>query len=117
MDNYKQVVIIRTDLKMGRGKLAAQAGHAFVEAYKKTKTKNPDTITAWELTGGEKVVLKVSGETELIKYFTRLKRKFPTVLIRDAGHTQIKAGSKTCIGVGPVKESEIDPITKDLKLL
>ncbi|MBN1159977.1 MAG: peptidyl-tRNA hydrolase [Candidatus Diapherotrites archaeon] len=117
MENYKQVVLIRNDLNMGKGKIAAQAGHAFVEAYKKTKMKNPDAVDIWEKTGGEKVVLKVSSESELIKYYDRLKRKFPTVLITDAGHTQIKSGTKTCIGVGPVKESEIDPITSELKLL
>ena len=117
MENYKQVVLIRNDLNMGKGKIAAQAGHAFVEAYKKTKMKDPDAVEAWETTGGEKVVLKVSSEGELIKYYTRLKRKFPTVLIRDAGHTQITSGTKTCIGVGPVKESDIDSITKELKLL
>ena len=117
MENYKQVVLIRTDLKMGKGKIAAQTGHAFVEAYKKTKMKDPNAVESWENTGGEKVVLKVSSEKELIKYYDRLKRKFPTVLIRDAGNTQIKAGTKTCVGVGPVKEKDIDPITKDLKLL
>lgn len=43
--------------------------------------------------------------------------KINTYLVEDAGHTQIKAGSKTILGIGPAFSNEIDPYTKHLKLL
>lgn len=65
----------------------------------------------------EKIVLKVDSKKELLEWFERLKKKFPTVLIKDAGRTQIAPGEPTCIGVGPAPENEIDEHTKELKLL
>ena len=59
----KQAIVIRSDLKMSKGKLAAQAAHASLEAYKKA---SPENAEKWESEGQKKVVLKVYGEKELI---------------------------------------------------
>jgi PTH2 family peptidyl-tRNA hydrolase len=112
--NLKQVIIVRADLKMGKGKIAAQVAHASVELMFKVEER---TINDWRREGMKKVVLKVSSEKELLELFVTLKRKFPTVLIRDAGRTQIESGSPTCIGIGPVPEHEIDYYIGHLKLL
>ena len=114
---FKQVIVIRTDLKMQRGKLAAQSSHASVEALEKTKIKFPEWVEEWRETGMQKVVLKVSSEKELLELFESVKKEIPTALIRDAGRTQIPSGSKTCIGIGPAPEELIDKYTKELKLL
>lgn len=114
---YKQVIIVRNDLKMGKGKIAAQTAHASIEAYKKALKSNPGWVVAWEDEGTQKTVLKVGSEEELLYFFESLKKKFPTVLIHDAGHTQIDAGTATCVGVGPALESELDKVTGKLKLL
>lgn len=115
---FKQVVVLRTDLKMGKGKLVAQAGHAFLEAYKKARKNSPVTVKAWEATGCQKVAVKVTSEKELVFLFEKAKQfKLPAALIRDAGHTQVPAGSITAVAIGPAKESEIDKLTGELKLL
>lgn len=111
----KQVILMRTDLKMGKGKIAAQACHACLAAYKKTDKLR---IRKWELTGQKKVVLKVSSESELLEMYGKIKFEgIPCALITDAGHTQIESNTKTCVGVGPYSDDVIDELTGHLKLL
>ncbi len=115
---YKQIIVIRTDLKMGKGKLAAQSSHASLGAYKKASRTHPEIVKDWEMEGQEKVVLKVSGEEELFDYLQRAKDKdIPVEVIRDAGRTQIAPGTITCFAAGPWKEEELDEIFGKLKLL
>ena len=113
----KQVIIVRTDLGMQRGKIAAQAAHAAIQAMLKTKEKFPDYVDAWLDSGMPKVVLKVTSLKEMMSLFQKMKKTLPCAVIADAGKSQIKAGTKTCFGCGPVVASEIDPFIKDLKLL
>lgn len=110
----KQAIIIRADLGMGKGKIAAQASHASVEAMGKA---NEETVAEWKQQGMKKVVLKVKSEKELLELFMRAKRELPCALIKDAGLTQIESGSSTAVGIGPAEESKIDRFTKELKLL
>ncbi len=115
---YKQTIVIRTDLNMGKGKLAAQSSHASLSAYKKVVNSDPEIAHAWELEGQMKVVLKVHSEQELVEYFQKAKDAgIPCALIRDAGHTQVDPGSVTCFGAGPWKEKELDKLFGKLKLL
>ena len=113
----KQVIVVRKDLKMGPGKVAAQSAHASVEAVEKTNLKFPEYVADWKNSGSEKVVLKVESRRELLELFQKMKRKFPCTLITDAGRTQIKAGTITCFACGPAPEKELDAFIKDLKLL
>lgn len=115
--SIKQVIVMRTDLNMGKGKIAAQASHASLEAYKKTKSKNPEIVNRWEQQGMEKVVLKVNSEKELLEIFENVKKEIPCALITDAGKTQLESGTKTCLGIGPWDEKIIDKFTGKLKLL
>ncbi|MCD6229308.1 MAG: peptidyl-tRNA hydrolase [Candidatus Diapherotrites archaeon] len=118
MSNFKQVVLMRTDLNMGRGKIAAQAGHAVVLAYKKALSLDKSDVDTWESQGMQKVVLKVSGKEELFRYFQKAKDAgLPAAMVKDAGRTQIPAGTHTCCGIGPADEEKIDKVTGDLKLL
>ncbi len=111
----KQVILVRQDLKLPKGKLAAQAAHASVEAVLKSDTS---LVKSWRKTGMAKIVLKVKDEKELIKFFQLAKDENITAsLITDAGRTVIAPGTKTCVGIGPAEEDEIDSLTKDLKLL
>lgn len=111
----KQVIIMRNDLKMGKGKIAAQACHASIAAYKKA---NPLKIKSWERDGAKKVVLKVNSLKELFIVFEDVKRlNLPFYLVRDAGHTQIPSATITCLGIGPDDDEIIDKITSHLKLL
>ena len=114
-ESYKQVILVRNDLKLPKGKLAAQAAHASVEAVLKSDSK---VIKAWREEGMAKIVLKVADEKELLKYFQKAKEQGLVVsLITDAGRTVVAPGTRTCAALGPDKEEEIDQITGTLPLL
>ena len=117
VENIKQVIAVRTDLGMGKGKIAAQVGHACVLGAENVRKSHPDWFGQW-WTGQEKVVLKVGG----LKDLEEIKRgaidlNLPWSQVTDAGHTQIAPGTITCISLGPAPEDSIDRITGDLKLL
>ena len=57
MDN-KMVLVVRTDLQMGKGKVAAQCAHAAVDLYKKSLVKCPKLVRQWETFGQAKITLK-----------------------------------------------------------
>ncbi len=115
MTNLKQVILVREDLKLPKGKLAAQSAHASVEAVLKSEES---VVKRWRKAGMAKIVLKVKDEKELIKYFQLAKDNGLTAsLITDAGRTVIAPGTRTCVGIGPDEEETLDKITGNLKLL
>ena len=117
MSEIKQVIVVRTDLDMGKGKIAAQVGHACVLGAEHVRKSNPNWFVKW-WTGQEKVVVKVSGSKELEKIKVgAIELGLPWSEVTDAGHTQIAPGTTTCISIGPAPENLIDKITGDLKLL
>lgn len=113
----KQVIIIRADLGMGKGKIAAQSAHASVLALDKTRIKEPGWASEWETQGSAKVVLKVQNKEELVKLFEDMKKQLPCALVRDAGHTQVSPGTITCFACGPAPEANLNKYTSELKLL
>lgn len=110
----KQAIVVRSDLKMGKGKASAQAAHASVAVLEKV---DEETAREWKEQGMKKVVLRVSGKRELLELFETAKKSLPAALIKDAGLTQIRPGEPTCIAIGPAPEEEIDRVTGSLKLL
>ncbi|MCX8190674.1 MAG: peptidyl-tRNA hydrolase Pth2 [Candidatus Aenigmarchaeota archaeon] len=111
----KQVIIVRKDLKWGKGKLATHVAHASLESALQVEREK---LEKWREMGAKKVVLKVKDLEELKKIEKKLKEnKIPYVKISDAGLTQLKKGTITCIGIGPIEEKKIDKITGKLKLL
>ncbi len=115
---YKQVIVVREDLKLSRGKLSAQVAHAAVScAIKAEKNKNK-FFSEWFLEGQKKVVLKVDDLDSLLKIFNEAKSVgLITELIKDAGLTEIPPGTITVLGIGPAPEEELNKIVGDLKLL
>jgi PTH2 family peptidyl-tRNA hydrolase len=112
---YKQVILVREDLKLPKGKLAVQVAHASLDAASKSDKK---ILEKWKNQGGKKVVLKVADEKELFKYMSMLENEGIKVsLIKDAGHTVVEPGTITCLGVGPDLEEKIDKITGKLKMV
>ena len=115
---YKQVVLVRQDLKLPKGKMSAQAGHACVESVLITLKRDKDKVSQWRKEGQKKVILKVADEKELLSYLQRAKdNDLVTAMITDAGRTIVEPGTRTCIGIGPDVEEEIDLITGDLKII
>ena len=112
---YKQVILVCHNLKLPKGKLAAQVAHASVDAVLKTAVP---VIKAWRQEGMKKVVLKVADEKELYKYIQPAKdQKLPTSIITDAGKTVVAPGTTTCGAIGPAEEEDIERLTSELSLL
>lgn len=111
----KQVIIVRKDLKISTGKLAAQACHASLGSYRRADNK---TIKKWESESEKKVVVGVNNLKELFEVYEVVKNAgVPYYLVRDAGLTELPKSTVTCLGIGPDEDEKIDKITKDLKLL
>jgi PTH2 family peptidyl-tRNA hydrolase len=111
----KQVIIVRTDLKMGKGKIATQCAHASIASFLKSDSNDKEK---WLNEGMKKVVLKVSSEKEIKEIFRQVKKeKLACEIIVDAGLTQLEPGTITALGIGPIEDKKIDKITGKLKLL
>ncbi|MFH1439857.1 MAG: peptidyl-tRNA hydrolase Pth2 [Candidatus Woesearchaeota archaeon] len=116
----KQVILVRTDLKMSKGKIAAQCSHASVETVLKAlkKKDSEKLVKEWRQEGMMKIVLKVASEKELYKYIQQAKdNNMITATITDAGHTFVAPGTITCGCIGPDEIEKIDKITGELKVL
>jgi PTH2 family peptidyl-tRNA hydrolase len=112
----KLALLVRTDLGMSRGKMAAQVAHAAVMAV--LATQGSSDFAAWLAAGQPKVVLRVSGEEELSRIATAAAEAgLPVEVIRDAGRTQLAAGTPTCCAIGPAGTARVDALTGDLSLL
>jgi peptidyl-tRNA hydrolase, PTH2 family len=110
----KQVILVRSDLKLPKGKLSAQVAHASVEAVLKSRKANVD---AWRAEGMKKIVLRVNDLDELKNYEKLcMAEKLVTALITDAGHTVVEPGTVTCLGIGPDEDTKIDRLTGKLKM-
>ncbi|KAJ2942994.1 hypothetical protein O0L34_g15184 [Tuta absoluta] len=114
---YKLVFVVRTDLNMTKGKIAAQCSHAAVGAYKAAHSQ-PTCLEHWLSSGQPKIALRTDSEIELMK----IKEKARTLgiitsLIKDDGRTQIPRGSITVLGVGPAPVDDVNKVTGHLKLL
>ncbi len=117
-DEIKQVIIIRSDLDMSRGKLVAQGAHASLMSYFEAEKMDKNLVKQWLEEGEKKIVLKVSDEEALKKFYAAFKfKKIPAALVTDAGLTEVPPGTKTALGVGPWRSSEINQFTRGMKLL
>ncbi|MHA1410032.1 MAG: peptidyl-tRNA hydrolase Pth2 [Candidatus Odinarchaeia archaeon] len=115
---YKQVLVIRVDLGMSKGKIAAQAAHAAVTSSEKTRKYAATWWSNWFNEGQKKVVVKVSSEKELIDLKNAAEKNgIPSALITDRGLTEIPPGTITALGLGPAPNNVIDKITGHLPLL
>ena len=111
----KQVILVISELKLPKGKLAAQAAHAAVEAAHKA---DKDEYKEWRQEGMAKIILKVPTQESLYKHIQAAKdAQLPTAIITDAGKTTISPGTVTCGAIGPAADETIDSITADLALL
>jgi PTH2 family peptidyl-tRNA hydrolase len=117
----KQVLLYRRDLKMRKGKIAAQCAHASMAVFFRRRVGPPSELrvpldgpmAVWTAGGFAKVVLSVEGEAELDAALEAARaRGLPTALIRDSGRTEFHGvPTVTALGIGPAAVAEIDPIT------
>ena len=115
---YKMCIILRMDLGMSTGKLIAQAAHAAVGATELGKKENHKAWRRWRDEGGKKVAL----EAESLEDLEELREKaddldIVNIIIQDAGHTEVPAGTVTALGLGPERSDLLDKVTGDLPLI
>ena len=116
--DFKQVIIVRRDISMGTGKIAAQVAHAAVMGAEKVRMSKKEWFNAWFDKGQAKVVVKVKNIEELMNVRDGAEElQLPVVQVKDSGLTQIPSGTVTCIGIGPAPSELIDSVTDELKLL
>lgn len=112
---YKQVVVMRSDLKMSRGKMAVQSAHAAVGAMQCAKKP---LVAAWGKQGQKKIIVSEKSEDSLIALVTKCKKLgIAHFLVADAGLTELAPGTITAVGIGPDKEEKINKVTGSLPLL
>lgn len=129
--SHKQVLIVRKDLNMRMGKVAAQASHASLSAILNLGTiqldNTPPTLRIplddrsipW-LTGAfTKICVYVNSEDELVSLHQQaLEAGLICSLIKDSGVTEFRGiPTLTVLAIGPDVIEKIDPITKHLPLL
>ena len=111
---YKQVIVMRADLKLPKGKAAAQSAHAAVECVLRS---DKELVKRWRAQGMAKIVLKAADEHELLALNQKAKDAgLVTAVITDAGRTVVEPGTKTCMGAGPDEEEKLDAVFGGLKL-
>ena len=126
----KQVILVRKDLKMGKGKIGAQASHASLAAFLNLGETKPKELSEsltlslseadreWLINRFTKICLRVDSEEELLSYYEKAKKAgLKCSLIKDAGFTELEGSNYTTVGIGPDFNEKINEITKDLKLL
>jgi PTH2 family peptidyl-tRNA hydrolase len=115
---YKQVIAFRSDLKLSKGKIAAQAGHAAVSAAEEVRKRHRNWWDAWLFEGQRKIAVRVKDEEELLELEEAAKELgLPNALIVDRGLTEIPPDTITCLGIGPAPAEMIDKLTGKLALL
>jgi PTH2 family peptidyl-tRNA hydrolase len=133
MKKSKQVIVIRKDLNMRKGKMISQGAHASMKVildmmenddFESTLMKTislPHNSALYDWVNGlfTKVTVSVDSEAELIEIYNKAKSSgLPCSLITDAGLTEFNGvPTNTCIAIGPGWSDNIDPITGHLKLL
>ena len=115
---YKQVIAVRRDLQMGKGKVAVQVAHAAVSASEDARKRSRDWWKAWMNEGQCKVAVRVDSLEEILELSRKARQlHLPSVTITDRGLTQVEPGTVTCLGIGPAPSSLVDPLTRSLTLL
>ncbi|KAK9812610.1 hypothetical protein WJX72_000512 [[Myrmecia] bisecta] len=118
-EELKMVLVVNEELKMGKGKIAAQCAHASLAVYQRFAAERRVLFKQWErYCGQKKIALKVPTTDDLVKLEAAAQAmNIPFLHIQDAGLTQIAAGSKTVLAIGPWGSSQLSELTGHLKLL
>lgn len=137
-EDVKQVIIMRKDLNMRKGKMCAQAAHASMKVLlelmtvdhvydwrmadfeeRKLKCWKLGPLSKWLNGSFTKICVSVSSELELEEIYNKaLEKDIPVAMIVDAGKTEFNGVStKTCCAIGPHWTTELNEITGKLALL
>ncbi len=126
MKKLKMVIILRKDLNMRKGKMAAQAAHAAQEALLDRDTdralprlKSTPEVLEWLSADYKKVVVSVSSEAELLAIVEAAEASgLNHHLVQDLGHTEFHGvKTYTALALGPADEEAVDKLSGHLSLL
>ncbi|SCU97830.1 LADA_0H08592g1_1 [Lachancea dasiensis] len=119
----RMALVIRQDLGMQKGKIAAQCSHAALACYRliaadpTRESYNLPLTQRWLRYGQAKITLKCPDKEIMDELFAKaLSLGVNSYVVHDAGRTQIAAGSATVLGLGPAPKAVLDQITGELKL-
>jgi len=132
VSDTKQVIVIRKDLNMRKGKMCAQAAHASMKVLLDMMyidhgvgycvysfpIKENTPLFNWLNGAFTKIVVSVDSEIALLRLYTLAKlKKIPCALITDAGRTEFSGPTNTCVAIGPDYSDKIDKLTGELPLI
>lgn len=128
--SVKQMIVVRKDLNMRKGKMIAQGAHASMgfllelasssaDGDFRTMLQNGEDFLEWTESGTAKIAVGINSEEELLDLHVRAKdAKIPVYLVRDTGKTEFRGvPTYTALALGPAKSEVLDPLTGHLKLL
>lgn len=121
MTEMRQMIVLRKDLNMRKGKMVAQGSHASMAGIltKNGQIRNDDRIRDWLAGPFVKICVSVNSEEELLALHQKaLEAGLLTSLIQDAGRTEFNGEpTYTAISIGPDSKENLDPLTGNLPLL
>jgi peptidyl-tRNA hydrolase, PTH2 family len=129
-EDMKLVLVVRSDLQMTPGKMAAQCVHAALAVAHKVENDQPISYLTWKNEGEATICLRCASEEELngleaqaiasgkdlISFEPSDFIGLPTSVVHDAGRTQVAPNSRTVLAIGPATISRIDSVTGHLRL-
>ncbi len=97
-----------------KGKIAAQAGHAFLGTYR-IAMRLPlarEWVRAWSARGCAKIILSIGTEAEMLACNqAAMAAGLPSLVIEDAGRTEVAPNTRTVCAIGPAPVHLIDALT------
>lgn len=116
--NFKQCIVVRSDLAMSIGKTSVQVAHAAVTSAAEARSHEPSWYLDWIEEGQKKVVLSAPSLDDLLQLEKRAQiLGIPTALIEDKGLTELPPDTITALGIGPAPSDIVDRVTSNLPLL
>ncbi len=116
--SYKMVLVVRGEIRLTAGKAAVQVAHAAVLLVLQQQKRKSAALERWLEEGQKKIAVVSPSLGDMVERQARASRAgIPSVWVDDAGFTEVPPGTRTCLGLGPAPDVDLDKITGDLPLL
>lgn len=116
--SYKMVLVVRGEIRLTAGKAAVQVAHAAVLLVLQQQKRRSAALERWLAEGQKKIAVVAASLADMVERQARASRAgIPSVWVDDAGFTEVPPGTRTCLGLGPAPDIDLDKITGDLPLL
>ncbi|CAH1391561.1 unnamed protein product [Nezara viridula] len=117
-NNYKIVMVVRTDILKNKTQTAIHCSRAALECFKKAKLKYPDAVNIWEKNSQPKIALKLDkNENEEMLCLHRKAERLGLVSVQILEENSYQKNDIAVLGIGPGSEELVNEVTGHLKLL